>query len=189
MTAKPLTPLSGNYRKTTALLGAFCLFLSSIEYMIPKPLPFMRIGIANLPLILALDLFPLAPFLLLTAVKTIGQALITGTLFSYIFLFSLAGTFASALSMFALRRLFGEKTLSFTGISVAGSLVSNGAQLVLARLFIFGAGVKYIAPPFLALGLITGIALGLFCEYFSARSRWYQQSRTLLKNSAAGKAP
>ncbi|MDR1230490.1 MAG: heptaprenyl diphosphate synthase, partial [Spirochaetaceae bacterium] len=46
---KPLTsPLDeAGIRKTAALLGAFCLFLSSIEYMIPKPLPFMRLGIAN----------------------------------------------------------------------------------------------------------------------------------------------
>ncbi|MDR3122387.1 MAG: Gx transporter family protein, partial [Treponema sp.] len=69
-------------RKTLALLGAFCLFLSTIEYMIPKPLPFMRIGIANLPLMLALDIFPFHVFLALIAIKVLGQALITGTLFS-----------------------------------------------------------------------------------------------------------
>jgi heptaprenyl diphosphate synthase len=73
-------------RKNLALLGAFCLFLSTIEYMIPKPLPFMRIGIANLPLMLALDIFPFHIFLALIAIKVLGQALITGTLFSYIFL-------------------------------------------------------------------------------------------------------
>jgi heptaprenyl diphosphate synthase len=167
----------GAYRKTAALLGAFCLFLSTIEYMIPKPLPFMRIGIANLPLILALDIFPFKPFLILVGLKVLGQALITGTLFSYVFLFSLAGTAASALSMFFLRRLLGEKRIGFIGLSVFGALLSNGAQLVLARLFIFGAGVRYIAPPFLALGLVTGIALGVFCEYFSARSRWYAERR------------
>ena len=49
-------------RKTIALLGAFCLFLSTIEYMIPKPMPFMRIGIVNLPLMLALDIFPFHTF-------------------------------------------------------------------------------------------------------------------------------
>ena len=68
-------------RKNIALLGAFCLFLSTIEYVIPKPLPFMRIGIANLPLMLALDIFPFRTFLVLTGIKVLGQALITGTLF------------------------------------------------------------------------------------------------------------
>ena len=38
----------------TALAAAICLFLAGIEYMIPRPLPFLRIGLANLPLLLAL---------------------------------------------------------------------------------------------------------------------------------------
>ena len=164
-------------RKTLALLGAFCLFLSTIEYMIPKPLPFLRIGIANLPLMLALDIFPLPVFLVLAALKILGQALVTGTLFSYVFLFSLAGTMLSALSMFALRRLLGYKRLSFTGVGTLGAMVSNITQLVLARLFIFGTVVQYIAPPFLAAGVITGVGLGLFCELFTRRSQWYAARR------------
>jgi heptaprenyl diphosphate synthase len=104
--AKPLTPRPG--RRDAALLGALCLFLSTVEYLIPKPLPFMRLGLANLPLILALDLFPFRAFMALVCLKALGQALVTGTLFSYVFLFSLAGTVASALSMYGLRRLCGE---------------------------------------------------------------------------------
>jgi heptaprenyl diphosphate synthase len=160
-------------RKTLALLGAFCLFLSTIEYMIPKPLPFMRIGIANLPLMLALDIFPLRVFLVLIATKVLGQALITGTLFSYVFLFSLAGTFFSALSMYGLRRLLGRSRISFIGVGTAGAMVSNTIQLILAWVFILRDNVQYIAPPFLATGVITGVALGFFCEYFTGRSRWY----------------
>jgi heptaprenyl diphosphate synthase len=156
-----------------ALLGAFCLFLSTIEYMIPKPLPFMRLGIANLPLMLALDILPFPLFLLLAAIKILGQALVTGTLFSYIFLFSLAGTLLSALSMYALRYLLGAKHISFVGVGTLGALASNLCQLALAWAFIFGKSVLYAAPPFLGLGLVTGAALGLFCEYFTGKSRWY----------------
>jgi heptaprenyl diphosphate synthase len=175
MKAMPLTPPPGKagFQKTAALLGAFCLFLSTIEYLIPKPLPFARIGLANLPLILAVDIFPFPSFLVLVSLKALGQALVTGTLFSYVFLFSLAGTAASALAMYGLRRLLGKKLIGFTGLSVVGALLSNGIQLVLARFFVFGAAVRYIAPPFLAMGLITAFALGVFCEYFAARSRWY----------------
>jgi heptaprenyl diphosphate synthase len=160
-------------RKTVALLGAFCLFLSTIEYMIPKPLPFMRIGIANLPLMLALDMFPFPTFLVLVAIKVLGQALITGTLFSYIFLFSLGGTALSALSMYILRRLLGKKLISFIGVGTVGAMMSNITQLALAGIFIFRTNVRYIAPPFLAAGMITGVALGIFCEFFTRHSRWY----------------
>ena len=174
---------SPEVKKNLALLGAFCLFLSAVEYMIPKPLPFMRIGIANLPLMLALDIFPFHVFLILVAIKVLGQALITGTLFSYIFLFSLAGTLLSAISMYALRRLFGPDRISFVGVGTAGAMVSNLTQLALAWVFILSGNVRYIAPPLLAAGLITGIALGAFCEMFTRRSQWYAaRQRTLFHN-------
>lgn len=159
------------YGRNLALLGAFCLFLSAVEYMIPKPLPFMRIGLANLPIMIACNIFPIPVFLILVFIKIIGQALITGTLFSYIFLFSFTGTFLSALFMFLLRRLFRNR-ISFIGIGTAGAFVSNISQLALAQVFIFQDNVRYIAPVFLAAGLVTGIALGIFCEVFVTRSKW-----------------
>jgi heptaprenyl diphosphate synthase len=171
-------------RRSLALLGSFCLFLSTLEYLIPKPLPFMRIGLANLPLILALDLFPPGVFALLAAVKITGQALITGTLFSYVFLFSLAGSSVSALVMYGLRRLLGKNRVSFTGLGIAGAVLSNLVQLVLARFFIFGESVRFLVPLFLASGLISGGALGFFGEAFAARSRWYR--RALGETAEAG---
>ena len=90
---------------TIAWFGALCFFLSTIEYMMPKPLPFLRIGLANLPVMLALDILPLPSFLILRAIKIVGQGVITGTLFSYIFLFSAAGTISSALTMYVFRKL------------------------------------------------------------------------------------
>ena len=170
-----LTAWSG--RKNLALLGAFCLFLSAVEYMIPKPLPFMRIGLANLPLLLALDIFPPRAFLVLVCIKVFGQALITGTLFSYIFLFSMTGTFLSALLMYFMRRTLGQEHITFIGIGTAGAVVSNLSQLALAHVFIFRDNVRYIAPPFLAVGLVTGIVLGVFCEVFIQRSQWYKAAK------------
>jgi heptaprenyl diphosphate synthase len=139
--------------------------------MIPKPLPFMRIGLANLPLMLALDIFPFGSFLVLIGIKIFGQALITGTLFSYVFLLSLAGAFFSALLMYFLRRLLGQEKISFIGIGCAGAMASSAAQLMLAHIFIFRESIRYIAPPFLAAGLVTGIALGVFCEAFIRRQK------------------
>ena len=170
---RQLLALQPDVRKNIALLGAFCLFLSTIEHIIPKPMPFLRIGIANLPIMLALDIFPFPAFLLLVLVKVVGQGLITGTLFSYIFLFSLAGSFLSAISMYALRRLLGRNRISFIGLGILGAMMSNASQLALAWFFIFGNTTRFIAPPFLAVGFITGISLGLFCEIFSRRSQWY----------------
>ena len=168
-------PRSG--RETIALLGGFCLFLATLEYLIPKPLPFMRIGLANVPILLALDLLTFRRFALLALIKIVGQAIITGTLFSYVFLFSLAGTCSSAGFMYLIRRSLGVNRISFIGVSVMGAILSNGTQLALAYYFIFGAGMKYLVPPFLTAGIITGIALGVLCEAFATRSHWYRQRR------------
>ena len=159
-----------------ALLGALCLFLSAVEYMIPKPLPFLRIGLANLPVMLACDIFPLSAFFILVCIKIFGQALITGTLFSYVFLFSMTGTLLSAFFMFALRFLFGRERITFIGIGTAGAFFSNISQLALAYFFIFRENVFYIAPLFITIGLLTGIILGIFCEEFTRRSLWYENN-------------
>jgi heptaprenyl diphosphate synthase len=154
-----------------AFLGALCLFLSAIEYMIPKPIPFLRVGIANLPILLSLDLLPVPLLLLVVLLKVIGQGLIGGTLVSYVFLFSAAGSFASAFAMLACRRLFGN-SMSLVGVGVLGALFSNTAQILMARWLIFGEGAWLIAPPFLAIGTVTSVVLGIFAEQFAARSKW-----------------
>jgi heptaprenyl diphosphate synthase len=169
--ARTLTSSPGRRTDLVAFLGALCMFLSAVEYMIPKPIPFLRVGIANLPVLISLDLLPV-PFLLLVVVlKVIGQGLVGGTLFSYVFLFSAAGSFSSALAMLLARRVFGTR-VSMVGIGVIGALFGNTAQIVLARLLIFGEGAWLIAPPFLAIGTITAALLGAFAERFAARSAW-----------------
>ncbi|MDR1747825.1 MAG: Gx transporter family protein [Spirochaetaceae bacterium] len=161
---------------TTALLGALCFFFSTVEYMIPKPLPFLRLGLANMPIMLGMELLSLPQLLLVVLIKIIGQGLIGGTLFSYIFLFSAAGTLASSAVMIGLKRLAGKR-LSYTGISVAGALGSNGVQLLLARYLIFGSSAWLIAPPFIVLGTITSLLLGMFTNWFVMNSRWFGEKK------------
>lgn len=163
-------------RDLVALLGGLCLFLSTIEYLIPKPIPFLRVGIANLPILIAIDLLPPGALFLVVVLKVVGQGLVSGTLVSYVFLFSAVGSFASALAMLGARRLFGKR-LSLVGVGVLGALFSNTAQISLARLLIFGEGAWLIAPPFLALGTVTAALLGLFAERFQASSRWLASLR------------
>jgi heptaprenyl diphosphate synthase len=166
------SPARDRSRKLVAFLASFCFFLSAIEYMIPKPLPFMRIGLANLPVVLALDLLPASGVLVLVGLKILGQGLVSGSLFSYVSLFSAAGSLTSGLVMLGVRRIGGTK-ISFIGISVSGAVASNLVQIALARFFIFGQGALYIGPPFAAAGLVTGFLVGLFCVKFAAASRWY----------------
>ncbi|MDR0497777.1 MAG: Gx transporter family protein [Treponema sp.] len=163
-----------------SLLAGLCFFLSALEYMIPKPLPFIRLGLANLPLLLALDILPFPSFLLLCGLKISGQALITGTLFSYVFIFSLGGTGVSAILMYAIRKNFGKEKISLIGISSTGAIASNGTTLILAYYFVFGESIRYVIVPVLALGIVTGILLGIIVEYFIRNSIWYSRGEDTL---------
>lgn len=173
---------SQNIRLLT-FFASLCLYLSAIEYAIPKPLPFLRLGLANLPILLGLEVFPVATVLLLTFLKILLQAFISGTFFSYVFVFSLAGTLASSLVMIFVykictlpARMYGKTfgIVSFAGISVAGAFANNLAQIACARYLLFGENTKYIAPLLLVFGLVTGILLGLFCNAFASNSQWYK---------------
>ncbi|WP_162504805.1 Gx transporter family protein [Treponema endosymbiont of Eucomonympha sp.] len=165
-------------KKLVPFLAALCLFLSALEYAVPKPLPFLRVGFANLPLLLALGKLCFSDMLLLVLLKTVGQGFVSGTAFSYVFLFSGAGTFASMLAMVAVRRLSlragrGERLVGFVGLNMAGALASNAAQLLLARFMLFGQNARYIAPALLSAGSASALLLGLFAGGFARVSRWY----------------
>jgi heptaprenyl diphosphate synthase len=164
----------------TALLAAFCFFLSALEYMVPKPLPFMRLGIANLPILLAVDLLPLPWFLALALAKVVGMSIVSGSLFSPIALFSFAGTLTAALVMRGARKLLGRRA-SLVGVSILGAFASNAVQLAIAASVLFGDAARLVAPPFLAAGLVTGALLGAFAEAFAAKSRWYAEALESLR--------
>ncbi len=165
-----------------AFFAALCLFFATIEYLFPKPFPFFRLGLANLPVLLALNVFPVPMVLLLVLLKVLGQGLVNGTLASYVFLFSLGGSFASAFVMIGAHRLFGSR-ISLVGISLFGALASNVVQIYLSIQFIFGIAAWIIAPLFLGLGAASGLVVGLFANRFSQRSRWY---RRILARYAGG---
>ena len=160
-------------KKLLPFLAALCLFLAAVEYAIPKPLPFLRLGLANLPVIVALFVLPTRDIYKLILLKIIGQALITGTLFSYIFLFSAAGSLASGLTMLGVH-LWLKKKVSCIGLSLAGATANNIAQLVVARLILFGSATRYIAPILLISGAATGLVLGIFTQMFIEKSKWFR---------------
>lgn len=163
--------------------SALCLFLSMVEYAIPKPLPFLRLGLANLPVLLAFSKLRLKEVVFLVMIKTLVQGLISGTLFSYVFLFSAAGSSAAAVAMGILYYWYVRNKkwplVSLVGMSVAGALGNNGAQLLVARYLIFGTAAWYIAPVLLCSGLVTGLLLGLFAQKFISISRWYKSLETI----------
>ncbi len=171
-----------NTDKLIAFLASMCLFLSAIEYVIPKPLPFMRLGLANMPIIIGILVLKPKHLFLLVLLKVIGQGFITGTFFSYIFLFSFAGSFASACIMLAASKIF-KNTIGPIGISLLGSLANAFSQIVLSDIMLYGESTIYIAPIITISSCITGFLLGLFTAHFLKESIWY--STVLLQSDGS----
>ncbi len=170
--------LSAEEKAALPLFAGLCFFLSLIDVLLPKPVPFFRLGLANLALMLALDVLPAPSFFLLLLVKVAGQAMLSGTMFSYVLLFSFVGTFSSGIMMFLLNFLRKKNLISFIGVSLLGAIASNMAQLLLARFVVFGEGASLILPPLLLISLITSLILGIFANSFYINSIWYEELLT-----------
>lgn len=162
--------------RKTAMLAALSLLLSTIELLLPKPVPFFRIGLANLPLLIGLVLLTSRHYWLLVVLKIAGQGIIGGTLFSYVFLLSLAGSLSSGAVMFLLFRL-PQKWRTLVGVSMGGALASNLAQAVTAGYLLLGIDPSLILFPLLVTGLISSVILGGTAEIFIKRSRWIELVR------------
>lgn len=165
------------FDKRLAFFCSLCLFLSSLEIAVPKPLPFLRLGLANLPLLLSLEKFRFRDFFALALMKIFLQGLLGGTFFSYIFIFSTAGTITSSITIYVIYKLLKKTNLiSFFTLSLAGALASNCAQILCSRYILFGESVKYISPILLLFGTASGSLLGLFANRFVEKSVWYKSN-------------
>ncbi len=162
-----------NRMELVAFFGAVAMFFAAIEFLFPKPVPYMRLGLANIPIILALSIFSFREIMFLVIIKVVGQGIINGTLASYVFLFSAAGSFASAFTMYLLKKLLGKR-ISLMGISVAGALMSNSVQTLLSLAFIFGQSAWIIIPYFMSIGFTASIIIGLFAEKMNSHSAWFR---------------
>lgn len=153
---------------------ALCMFLSAVEYAVPKPLPFMRLGLANVPLMLAFGFMNFSSVLLLAALKVFVQGVISGTLLSYVFVMSFFGTFLSVIFSFAAYSLFFEKKMiSFVGVCIFGALGNVLSQMFWCRIFFFGETARAVWAGIVVWGFAAGIMTGCFTKKFADCSQWY----------------
>ena len=152
-------PLS---KDTLAYLCALTLLFSYAEMILPRIVPFFRLGFANTVILIALDI-DFGSFILLSILKAAAASLMGGTLFSPFFVISLAQSLLSALVMRLLYKLISKKILSLYGISIAGSAVSALVQIGLASLYI-GKGTFSLLGPMLIFNTISGALTAFLCE-------------------------
>ena len=154
--------------KNVALYGlmiALSFTLSYLEHLLPLPvgIPGVKLGLANLVVVTALYIMPAKKAFPIALVRILLAGLTFGNAFSL--LYSLAGGLLSFFVMLALKRT----KLSVAGVSVAGGVSHNLAQLAVAA-FAMGTGrLLYYLPVLLAAGLGTGLLNGLIASPVIAR--------------------
>lgn len=147
-------------------LAALTLLFSYAELLLPRIVPFFRLGLSNTVIILALGIdFP--AFFSLIILKSLAASLMAGTLFSPFLLISLAQSIASGLLMFLLSkpRLL-KKIMSIYGISMLGSALSAAVQIALTGLYL-GSGTKALLGPMLIFSVFSGLLTAFLAENLS----------------------
>jgi len=153
------SPLSSRLRNL-ALLGGLSLSLYVVENLIPLPLPWLRIGIGNIGVLLALYILsPLDGFYVLL-IKAVLGSLFSARLFPQI-IFALGAGIPSYWMMVGVKRLFG-RWLSPVGVSVCGAVTHNMLQLGIAWLIVVQSlNIFYLTPVMVIFGTVAGAVIGL----------------------------
>lgn len=155
--------LQDKYR--VAILSAYALALHGFEAMLPSPIPWLRVGLANIITLTALLLFDFRTAMMITLIRVVLGSLFTGTFLGPSFILSLGGGVCGTCSMGVMlmmsRKLFGP-----VGLSLIGALFHNAAQLFLAYwLFIQRIeAVLIISPVIILIGTLTGFMNGIVAD-------------------------
>ena len=151
-------------KNRVAFFGVFvalALIFSYVESLIPIQIgiPGVKLGLANLIIVIALYKMSLKEAYLLSVTRVVLSGFISGNLFSI--LYSLAGGLLS-LSVMALLKKHGD--FSVIGISIAGGVSHNIGQLAVAMVVVETFSVVYYIPVLLIAGLITGLLIGITAD-------------------------
>lgn len=155
-----------------ALLTAVAAVLQTAESFFPQVVPGVKLGLANMIVLIALVNIGFKAAIEIAVMRTIIGSLILGTFLSPGFVLSLASAITSTLAMGTLYRFSaghkGGFFLSLTGISIVGAMIHNLTQLGLVYLLLIKTPAIFLLLPWLGIssvimGWITGITASGAC--------------------------
>jgi len=148
-----------------ALFVALAVALHTVEVLLPNPLPWFRIGLANILALTALFSYGIQALWIVSISRILIGSLLLGSLFSPGFLLSLGGGILANSMMSLGYRLWQDK-IGPIGVSVLGALGHVTGQLLIAWLVVIRhPSIWMLLPFFLLFALISGIINGLAANY------------------------
>ena len=153
-------------KNKVAVFGVFtslALILSYVELLIPINfgIPGMKLGLANLLVVILLYKGCPRDALLLSVIRILLSGLIFGNMFSIFY--SLGGGLLSLAVMVFLKKTgqFTVGQFTVAGISIGGGASHNVGQLLVAMFVVQTYQVGYYLPVLLIAGVITGAVIGI----------------------------
>lgn len=141
-----------------ALLTALAMALSWLESLVPLAgvvPPGVKLGLTNLVVIFALYRMGLRDAAVISLIRVVLVAFTFGN--SYSFAYSLAGA-ALSLAVMALLKRSGK--FSLLGVSVAGAVSHNIAQVLVAMAVMETSRLAWYLPVLLVSGIAAGVCVG-----------------------------
>lgn len=155
--------------KTVAFLGmctAIAMVFAWVESQLPPlvaAVPGVKMGLPNIAIIFILYRFGWKEAAAVSFVRIIAVSLLFGN--PIMIAYSLAGGFLSLFGMTLLKNL---NFLSPTGVSVAGGVLHNVGQVLMAMLIMSTAGLGYYLIILTVSGIVSGVFVGL-CGSFAVK--------------------
>ncbi len=158
-----------NLKRTCILsmLLAMAIVLNLVETLIPIFIPGVKLGLANIIILIMLYEFKPTEALIVNLLRIIIVGLIRSTLLSPTFLMSLTGGILSYLLMLLFSR---GKIFSPIGVSVLGAVGHTVGQIVIANILLDTTAVVYYLPLIALLSVFTGVFSGILARAYLKRS-------------------
>ena len=121
--------------------------------------PGMRIGLANLAVVISLYIFSARNTLALVIMKCMMTAMLSGSIMALFY--SVPASFASLVAMYVLIKV---KIASPVGVSVAGAAFHNTVQIIVAQFILGTWGILIYLPFLLAVGTASGVLIGMLAK-------------------------
>ena len=143
-----------------ALFVAVAVTLHLFETLLPTPVPWLRLGLANIMTLAALYLYDGRGAWTVSLARVGIGSLLLGRLFSPGFWLALAGAIVATSAMIILYRVAGRR-LSPIGISAIGAAGHALGQILAARLLVIQhEAIWQIFPLFLFFTIFSGVLTG-----------------------------
>ncbi len=144
-----------------SLLAAVALILSYIETMIPLPvaLPGVKLGLANIAVVVALFALDAPTACAVAAVKVLASGFLFGS--PMMLAYSLGGMALALSSMLLLRLVPG---ISVVVVSMVSAICHNVGQIAVACLMLSAPAVFISLPPLAVAACITGALTGAVAQ-------------------------